>query len=176
MASPTKEKRSTSAYSALAEALVDAGVTIATGLPDDWMAPLLTALEQRPEVRLARVARESEIIGICAGAFLGGGVAVGVTGATGLYTTLCEVATLSLKQQIPMVLMVSARGDVRDRQAFQEVQGRTRQALLDAFELPSVSIDGAADLPVLRDVFVNARIQKRPYIVWIPRSYVEEES
>ena len=60
----------------LVECIRAAGITLAAMLPDAWMAPLIDAIAADGTIRLVRVAREEEGVGICAGAFLGGRKAV----------------------------------------------------------------------------------------------------
>src|SRR5712692_5735213 len=98
-ASPSAET-----YQAMLGALKEAGVTLSACLPDDWVAPLADLLDDEPTVVSLRVAREPEIIAICSGAFFGGARAVGVMGATGFLTCISEIATLSLRHQIPLLL------------------------------------------------------------------------
>jgi hypothetical protein len=45
-------------------------------------------------------------------------------GATGLLTCTGELATLNLRHQIPVFLIVSQRGSIDDHRIYQEVQGR----------------------------------------------------
>ena len=58
------------------EALHAAGVTLVATLPDAWLGGFIDAAGQDPAIRLVRVTREDEGVGICAGAYLGGARAV----------------------------------------------------------------------------------------------------
>lgn len=154
----------------LVDTLVETGVTVAASLPDDWVSPILNRLDEHPDIEHIRVAREPEIIGVCGGAFLGGARAVGVMGATGFLTTVCELATLGVKFQIPMFLMVSLRGGPYDTQVFQEVQWRSARRIADALELPSITLDREERLDGVPKAYEALRIHKRPYVAWLTKS------
>jgi sulfopyruvate decarboxylase subunit alpha len=170
----TIEDRDKTLSADLINALVESGVTVAASLPDDWVSPILRGLDEHPDIRHIRVAREPEIIGICGGAFLGGSRAVGVMGATGFLTTICELATLGVKFQLPMFLMVSLRGGPYDTQVFQEVQWRTARRVADALELPSITLDRKEKLAQLPRAYEAFRIHKRPYIAWLSKSLLTD--
>src|SRR5690606_13764710 len=146
------------------------GVTVAASLPDDWVSPILTRLDVHPDIEHIRVAREPEIVGVCGGAFLGGAKAVGVMGATGFLTTVCELATLGVKFHLPIFLMVSLRGGPYDTQVFQETQWRSARRVADALEMPSITIDHEEKLDALPKAYEALRIHKRPYVAWLTKS------
>jgi sulfopyruvate decarboxylase subunit alpha len=170
----TIDQRDQALATELLDALAEAGVTVAASLPDDWVAPILNGLDAHPDIEHIRVAREPEIVGICGGAFLGGARAVGVMGATGFLTTICELATLGVKFQLPMFLMVSLRGGPYDTQVFQEVQWRSARRIADALELPSITLDRREKIAQLPRAYEALRINKRPYIAWLDKSMLTD--
>lgn len=157
-------------HRAILEALKAAGVTLSACLPDDWVAPLADLLDAEPSIRNVRVAREPEIIGVCDGAFFGGVRAVGVMGSTGFLTCVSEIATLNLRHHIPALLVVSLRGGLEDLQVFQEVQGRTLVPLLQTLGLPHLVLDRPEKIGLIPLAYEKARLQKRPYVVCLPKS------
>lgn len=157
-------------YATLVSALRAAGVSFAASLPDDWVVPLCSALDREPAIMHVRVAREPEIIGLCAGSFFGGVRAVGVMGATGFLACVSEIATLSRRYQIPMVLVVSQRGTIHDHQVFQEVQGRVAAPIADVLGLPSLILDSDERIRLVPDAIETSRLQKRPMVLWIAKA------
>src|SRR3977135_4558813 len=129
------------------EQLKKAGVALAASLPDDWVAPLINRIAADNTIRHVRVAREAEAVAICSGAFFGGVRSVALMGATGLLTCTGELATLNLRHQIPVFLMVSQRGSIDDHRIYQEVQGRRTIPLLETYDFPYHIIDRAEDIP-----------------------------
>ena len=92
------------------------------------------------------MAREAEAIAICSGAFFGGVRSVALMGATGLLTCTGELATLNLRHQIPVFLIVSQRGSIDDHRIYQEVQGRRTIPLLQAYDFPYHVVDRAEEI------------------------------
>jgi len=166
----TADRRDQAVDRALLDALTEARVTMAASLPDDWVSAILRELDAAPSIDHVRVAREPEIIGLLAGAFLGGARAVGVMGATGFLSCACELATLGMKFQLPMFLMVSLRGGPYDTQVFQEVQWRTARRMADVLDMPSITLDRPEKLAGLSMAYEAFRIHKRPYVAWLSKS------
>ena len=155
------------------EQLKKAGVTLAASLPDDWVAPLINRIAADNTMRHIRVARESEAVAICSGAFFGGVRSVALMGATGLLTCTGELATLNLRHQIPVFLIVSQRGSIDDHRIYQEVQGRRAIPLLETYDFPYHIIDRAEDIPQIPDAFEACRLQKRPFVLFLTRRLVK---
>jgi sulfopyruvate decarboxylase TPP-binding subunit len=157
-------------YERLVAGLREAGVGFAASLPDDWVLPLCQVLDRTPGVQHVRVAREPEIIGLCCGSFFAGVRAVGVMGATGFLTCASEIASLSRRYQIPLVLVVSQRGSLYDHQIFQEVQGRVARPIADALGIRSLVLDREEKLELVPDAVESARLQKRPLVLWMSKA------
>lgn len=169
MTAPVTDRRE-AIYERVVDGLRQAGVGFAASLPDDWVLPMCRVLDRTPEVRHVRVAREPEIIGMCCGSFLSGVTGVGVMGATGFLTCASEIASLSRRYQIPMVLVVSQRGTIHDHQIFQEVQGRTARPVADALGLRSLVLEREDQLELVADLVESARLQKRPGVLWMSKA------
>jgi sulfopyruvate decarboxylase TPP-binding subunit len=167
----TKESPASAAFDALADTIEAMGVTLGAGLPDDWVAPLMNRLEQR--ITFVRVAREPEAIGIASGAFFGGVKSVAVMGRTGFLACICELATLNLKHNVPLFMILSERGSIDDGQVFQEIQGRVTIPVCQALGIPTLVIDSVSDLEKLPAAFNSSRLQKRPYVVFLSRAFCE---
>jgi len=155
--------------------LVKAGVRLAATLPDDWVAPLIRKLASHPAIRHVPVAREAAAVAICSGAFFGGVRSVAVVGNTGLLTCTGELATLNLRHQIPVFLMVSQRGSIDDHRIYQEVQGRRTIPLLQSYDFPYHVVDRSEDIGTISDAFETCRMQKRPFILFLSRRLVKGE-
>jgi sulfopyruvate decarboxylase subunit alpha len=157
------------------EQLTRCGIKIAASLPDDWIAPLIERIAADNQIRHVRVAREAEAIAICSGAFFGGVRSVALMGATGLLTCTGELATLNLRHQIPVFLIVSQRGSIDDHHIYQEVQGRRTIALLQSYDFPFHVLDRIEDIKRVPDAFETCRLQKRPFVLFLTRRLVKGE-
>ncbi len=146
-----------------------AGIRLAASLPDDWVAPLIGRIAADADMTHVPVGRESEAIAICSGAFFGGVRSAAIMGATGLLTCTGELATLNLRHQIPVFIVVSQRGSIDDHRIYQEVQGRRTIPLLQSLDFPHRVIDSADGLSDIPHIYEASRIQKRPYVLFLTR-------
>ena len=117
----------------------------------------------------------SAAIAICSGAFFGGVRSVALMGATGLLTCTGELATLNLRHQIPVFLIVSQRGSIDDHRIYQEVQGRLTIPLLQTYDFPYHVVDRSEDIGTIPDAFETCRMQKRPFVLFLTRRLVKGE-
>lgn len=171
---PSQERTSADVSAALLEALKATGVTLTACLPDDWVAPLIARLDGEPSITNVRVAREPEIVGICCGAFFGGARAAGILGSTGFLTCISELNGLSAKHGIPLFLVVSLRSGVYEHQTFQETQSRTMRPLLATLDYPSLLVDRRERIDLIPDAYDASRLHKRPFVVWLTKSLLQE--
>jgi sulfopyruvate decarboxylase subunit alpha len=155
------------------EQLKKAGVTLAASLPDDWTAPLINRIASDATMRHVPVAREAEAIAVCSGAFFGGVRSAALMGGTGLLTCTGELATLNLRHQIPVFLIVSQRGTIDDRRIYQEVQGRRTIPLLQAYDFPYHVVDKPDEIASIPDAYETSRLQKRPFILFLARKLMK---
>lgn len=160
-------------FEAIHAQLAGCGVRLAASLPDDWVAPLVTKLADDPAIRHVPVAREAEAVAICSGAFFGGVRAVAVMGATGLLTCTGELATLNLRHQIPVFLIVSMRGSIDDHRIYQEVQGRRTRPLLEMYDFPYHILERPEQIGDIPAAYETSRLQKRPFILFLARTLVK---
>src|SRR5207245_2448662 len=157
------------------EQLTKSGIRLAASLRDDWIAPLIQRIAADNRIRHVPVAREAEAVAICSGAFFGGVRSVALMGATGLLSCTGELATLNLRHQIPVFLMVSQRGSIDDHRIYQEVQGRRTIPLLESYDFPYHVIERAEEITSIPDAYETCRMQKRPFVLFLTRRLVKEE-
>lgn len=157
----------------LHEQLKKTGITLAASLPDDWVASLIDRIAADDSMRHVRVAREAEAVAICSGAFFGGIRSVALMGATGLLTCTGELATLNLRHQIPVFMIVSQRGSIDDHRIYQEVQGRRTIPLLQTYDLPYHIVNEPDEISSIPDAFETCRLQKRPFVLFLTRKLVK---
>ena len=158
------------------EQLKRAGVTLAASLPDDWVAPLINRIAADNTMTHVSVAREAEAIAICSGAFFGGVRSVALMGATGLLTCTGELATLNLRHQIPVFLIVSQRGSIDDQRIYQEVQGRRTIPLLQTYDFPYHVVNKPDEIASIPGAYETCRLQKRPFVLFLTRKLVKGDA
>ena len=108
-------------------------------VPDNPLSHVLAELgEQYGDVRLVLATREEEAFGIAAGLYLGGRRPTVMLQSSGLGNSLNAITSLVLPYQIPMLVVVSMRGDAGEWNAAQVPMGRALPAILDAMAVPYV--------------------------------------
>ena len=114
------------------EALRACGVRLIAALPENWLGELLRLAENDPEMMLVRVAKEEECIGIAAGAHLAGVRAALLMQNHGFLQTTNAIVSLALLYRIPLLLLISDRGHLGERDPWQIEGGRFTRRVLDA--------------------------------------------
>jgi sulfopyruvate decarboxylase alpha subunit len=114
-------------------------------VPDNPLSHVLGEFGARyGEVRLVLATREEEAFGIAAGLYLGGRRPTVMLQSSGLGNSLNAIGSLVVPYQIPMLILISMRGDAGEWNAAQVPIGRAVRPMLDAFGIPHVTVESAA--------------------------------
>lgn len=121
------------------------GIRDVVYVPDNPLSHVLRVFEQAfTEVRLLLATREEEAFGIAAGLYLGGRRPAVMLQSSGVGNSLNALTSLVLPYQIPMLVVVSMRGDAGEWNAAQVPMGRSLPAIFDAIGIPHASVDSPA--------------------------------
>ena len=128
------------------DALVKAGINFVACLPDSAFQELYMPLSSEPKIAYVQVASENDGVGVCMGAWLGGmkpALLVENTGFTlGTYALLRGPMAFG----VPMLLLISHRGDLGDERWFSVPFGWGTQPLLDAMRITHRSVAKTEDV------------------------------
>jgi sulfopyruvate decarboxylase subunit alpha len=124
------------AVEAVIRGLKAAGVTIVCYLPDSLMKELYPALDADPDIRTIRVTNEGEGAAICGGVFLSGKRAALVMENSGLRASIEPLARMGLGAGIPVVMVMSYRGELGENNWWAVPHGMTMVPLLEAMRIP----------------------------------------
>lgn len=114
-------------------------------VPDNPLSHVVRAFEREyVDVRLVLATREEEAFGIAAGLYLGGGRPTVMLQSSGLGNSLNALTSLLLPYQIPLLMIISMRGDASEWNAAQVPMGRAVPAILDAIGVPHLTADAPA--------------------------------
>jgi sulfopyruvate decarboxylase subunit alpha len=113
---PVSETNSRVVYAALKEA----GVRLVSALPETWLVHLIRLAEDDPEMILVRLAKEEEGIGISTGAHFGGAKSIN------------GIVSLALLYKIPLLMLISDRGYLGERDPWQTEGGKFTRRVLDS--------------------------------------------
>src|SRR6202046_5183846 len=113
-----------------------AGVSVVCYLPDSLFKELYPALDRDPDIRTIRVTNEGEGAAICGGLFLSGKRAAPVMENSGLRASIEPLARMGMGAGIPVVMLMSYRGDLGENNWWAIPHGMTMEPLLEAMRIP----------------------------------------
>jgi len=114
-------------------------------VPDNPLSHVLRILrEQYPDVRTTVATREEEAFGVAAGLYLGGARPTVMLQSSGLGNSLNALTSLLLPYRIPVLTVISMRGDTGEWNEAQVPMGRAVRAICDAIGIPHVTVETAA--------------------------------
>ncbi len=142
------------AVDAVIAGLKQAGVSIVCYLPDSLLKELYPALDADPLLRTIRVTNEGEGAAICGGVFLSGKRAALVMENSGLRASIEPLARMGLGAGIPVVMLMSYRGQLGENNWWAIPHGMTMQPLLEAMRIPYRITERTSDIAgAIRDCF-----------------------
>lgn len=114
-------------------------------VPDNPLSQVLEILQRAyPDVHTITATREEEAFGIAAGLYLGGARPTVMLQSSGLGNSLNALTSLLIPYQIPVLAIVSMRGDAGEWNAAQMPMGRATGAICDAIGVHRASVETPA--------------------------------
>jgi sulfopyruvate decarboxylase alpha subunit len=111
-------------------------------VPDNPLSRVLAAIEcEYPEICTTLATREEEAVGIAAGLYLGGERVALMMQSSGIGNALNGLASLLVAYQIPVLLVVSMRGDPGEWNWAQVPMGRAVAPVLDALGIQHLAVE-----------------------------------
>jgi sulfopyruvate decarboxylase alpha subunit len=101
-------------------------------VPDSIVGQVLEHLWADADCRVVTVAREEEGVGLLSGAWLAGQPGALLIQNSGLGNCVNALASLNVSSQIPIVLVISHRGDLGEFNPAQVPMGQATPKILDA--------------------------------------------
>jgi sulfopyruvate decarboxylase subunit alpha len=156
--------------------LKDAGIDFVSGLPDGWLRNLHELVEEDPDIRYVPVCNEGVGFSVCAGAWLGGRKTALIMENSGLRVAAEYIARISLGTGVPVVLVMSYRGDLGETEHWGIPHGVVVEPLLRALRIPyqAVRDPGRVRRAIIR-AFRLSEAQLHPAAVLISGDCIWEE-
>ena len=129
---PVSENNSRIVY----QALKQSGVKLISALPETWLVHLINMAEADPDTTLVRLTREEEGIGISAGAHLAGVRSALLMQNHGFLAAINPIVSLAFLYKIPLLMLISYRGHMGERDPWQTQGGRFTEPILKALAIP----------------------------------------
>ena len=126
--------------------LKEAGIDFVSGLPDGWQRRLHELVEADPAIRYVPVCNEGVGFSVCAGAWLGGRKTALIMENSGLRVAAEPIARISLGAGIPVLLLLSYRGDLGDTEHWAVPHAIVAEPLLKALRIPYQVVRRRAEL------------------------------
>jgi sulfopyruvate decarboxylase subunit alpha len=123
---------SLSSSQALYDALKAADVRLVSALPETWLVHLIRMAEDDPEMTLVRLSKEEEGVGISTGAHFAGLKSALLMQNHGFLQAINGIVSLALLYKIPLLMLISDRGHLGERDPWQTEGGKFTRRLLDS--------------------------------------------
>jgi len=135
----------------VADVLRRNGLRMFATVPDYIVSHVLEELWADGECRVVTVTREEEGVGLLAGAWLAGRRGALLMQNSGLGNCVNALGSLSVASQIPLVLVISHRGDLGEFNPAQVPMGRATGPILDALGIRYIKPGSVAELEAQGD-------------------------
>ncbi len=124
---------------ALADALIDAGIEVATWVPDKRLAPIGDRLAERG-IPLRTLTREEECFGYAAGYRAAGGMPLVLLQCSGLGNSINAIGSLVVPYGLGFPVVLSMRGALGERNPSQMPLGRATAGMLSLLGVQPFSL------------------------------------
>jgi len=123
------------------DALKSADVRLLSALPETWLVHLIRLAEDDPDTVLIRLAKEEEGVGISAGAHLAGVKSAMLMQNHGFLASINGIVSLAMLYKIPLLMLISHRGDLGERDPWQTQGGMATIPVLRALGIPHYPLE-----------------------------------
>ena len=165
-------KSAFSASGQLQQALVEAGINFATGVPCGVLRSIIDFLVCDEHIQHVTVSRESEAIGVATGAYLAGRRPIIYMQNSGLFAASNDISSLLMPYRVPLLMVVTLRGSEGEDAPQHLVNGRATTPLLASFGIPYTVYDAELDIhTVVLDLFEQAADVQLPAILLLKRGW-----
>jgi sulfopyruvate decarboxylase subunit alpha len=159
------------------DALRSVDVRLISALPETWLVHLIRMAEEDPVMTLVRLAKEEEGVGISAGAHLAGCKSAMLMQNHGLLASVNAIVSLAQLYKIPLLMLISHRGDLGELDPWQTQGGMVTRPVLNALGIPNFPLDDAATVPrKIRQAQALAESALTPVGLLLTRDLMWEEA
>src|SRR5712691_1092052 len=123
------------------DAIKAAGVRLVSAIPETWLVHLVRLADEDPDMILVRLAKEEEGVGISAGAHLAGVKSAMLMQNHGFLASINGIVSCAQLYRIPLLMLVSFRGEFGERDPWQTEGGAVTEDLLRALLIPFSYLD-----------------------------------
>ncbi len=154
------------------QALVEAEINFATGVPCGVLRRVIDYLVCDERVQHVIVNRESEAIGVATGAYLAGRRPIVYMQNSGLFAASNDISSLLIPYRVPLLMIVTLRGDEGEDAPQHLVNGAATTQLLESFRIPYTVYNANLDIhDTVLDLFKQAAATQLPTTLLLKRGW-----
>lgn len=158
------------------DALKACDIGLISALPETWLVHLIRMAEDDQAMQLVRLAKEEEGIGISAGAHLAGVKSALLMQNHGFLQSINGIVSLARLYRIPLLMLISYRGEFGERDPWQTEGGAVTEDLLRALSIPYEMLEHPDHVAErIRKAQVLAEASLKPVALLLRRSLMWEE-
>lgn len=158
------------------DALKACDIRLLSALPETWLVHLIRLADDDPEVTLVRLAKEEEGVGISAGAHLAGVKSAMLMQNHGLLASINGIVSLAHLYKIPLLMLISYRGEFGERDPWQTQGGGVTEPLLRSLGIPYERLERAEEVASrIRKAQTLAEAALKPVALLLCRDLMWEE-
>jgi sulfopyruvate decarboxylase subunit alpha len=158
------------------DALKACDIRLMSALPETWLVHLIRMADDDPEVTLVRLAKEEEGVGISAGAHLAGVKSALLMQNHGFLQSVNGIVGVSRLYRIPLLMLISYRGEFGERDPWQTEGGGVTEAVLHALNIPHARLEDPSHVAQrIRKAQTLAEASLKPAALLLCRDLMWEE-
>lgn len=150
---------------------LELGVNFASGVPCGVLRCVINNFANDAAILHIPANRESEAVGLAAGAYLAGKTPVVYMQNSGLFAASNDIASLLVSYEIPIFFTVSYRGCQGEDATQHLTTGRATEALLRSFGLPFAVLVEHDLSALIKSMFEEMRKSKLPVFLLLKRGW-----
>ena len=140
------------------------------------MVHLIRMADEDPDMTLIRIAKEEEAVGISAGAHLAGVSSALLMQNHGFLASINPIVSLALLYKIPLLMLISYRGHMGEKDPWQTQGGLSTESILRALNIPTWHLTDSNDIyRRLKDAQTLAHASLHPVAVLLTRELMWED-
>jgi len=151
--------------------LLAVGVNFATGVPCGVLRYLIHNILKDDRITHISVNRESEAVGIAAGAYLCGKSPIVYMQNSGLFSASNDIASLLIPFEIPILFVVSYRGIDGETAPQHFSTGRATEKLLQSLNLSFSVFQNNVDEKEVKQLYSEMLHTNMPYFILLKRGW-----
>ncbi len=157
--------------SKIVDDVIASGIDFVTTVPCKQLAGVIDEVENRPEIFHIPSNKEDEGMGLCAGAFMGGKKPMIIMQNTAIGVTINTLATLTQYYRMPLPMLISYRGELREPVACQVEMAVHTKALLAQMLIPTYHFHKEADAEELPEILKYTFMCNKPVAILTDASF-----